>query len=94
MDTSEPSVFEEALLPTTPSSPNKTRNVILGFLLGFILATGVVVVLYLMDDYVRTADDVDKYLHLPTLGTVMMQADDDHGEDAKKAKKSGRKSAK
>ena len=94
MDTSEPSVFEEALLPTQPSSPNKTRNVILGFLLGFIVAAGVVVVMYLMDDYVRTADDVDKYFHLPTLGTVMMQADDEQGEDVKKAKKSGRKTAK
>ncbi len=74
MKTVEPSVFQEARLPTAPSSPNKTRNLILGFLIGAILAVAVITVLFISDDKVRTADDITKLLGLPTLGVVTMQS--------------------
>ena len=73
MKTVEPSVFQEALLPQTPVSPSKARNLILGFLIGALLAVAVITVLFVMDDKVRTADDVTKLLGLPTLGVVTMQ---------------------
>lgn len=31
MDTEQPNIFEEALLPSRPSSPNKSKNVLFGF---------------------------------------------------------------
>ena len=73
MKTVEPSVFQEAQLPDKPVSPSKTRNLILGFLIGAVLAAGVITVLFVMDDKVRTSDDITKLLGLPTLGVVTMQ---------------------
>ena len=74
MKTVEPSIFQEARLPITPVSPSKSRNLILGFLIGAVLAVGVITVMFVMDDKVRTSDDITKLLGLPTLGVVTMQS--------------------
>ena len=87
MDTAEPKEFESARVPNLPASPNKVRNTLIGFVLGALVAGFIITIRYLMDDYVRTADDVEKYLHLPTLGTVMLQkqSDDDSDPDKKRS---------
>ena len=87
MDTSEPTSFEEALLPSAPSSPNKTRNAFIGLILGCLIAVGIITARYMMDDYIRTEDDVEKYLHLPVLGIMMMQNEDKMYEEADGNKK-------
>lgn len=86
MQTAEPTTFEEALLPTSPASPNKTKNTLLGFVIGFVLSVGIITLRFIMDDYVRTADDVEKYLGLPVLGVVMLQ-DEESEDDEKKSNK-------
>ena len=88
MDTTAPKSFERARTPVSPSSPNKTRNAIIGFLLGALVAVAVITIRFLVDDYVRTADDVEKYLHLPTLGTIMLQkqSDDEEPESSRRRK--------
>lgn len=73
MDTREPSLFEEALLPSAPTSPSKTRNIALGFLLGFIVACGIFTIQFITDDKIRAATDVEKYLDLPVLGMMPIQ---------------------
>ena len=73
MDTKQPNIFEEALLPSRPASPNKTKNVLMGFVLGFALCCGVIVVQFLTDDRLRSADDIEKYVQLPTLGVMPKQ---------------------
>ncbi len=73
MDTEQPNIFEEALLPSGPSSPNKSKNVIMGFMIGLILSCGVIVAQFLMDDRLRSADDIEKYVQLPTLGIMPKQ---------------------
>ena len=70
MDTEEPSMFSRALEPTSPVSPQKTRNVILGFLVGAIIMAGVFVVRFIMDDKIKTSEDITKYLGIPTLAIV------------------------
>ena len=73
MDTEQPNIFEEALLPSGPSSPNKSKNVIMGFMIGLILSCGVIVAQFLMDDRLRSADEIEKYVQLPTLGIMPKQ---------------------
>lgn len=73
MDTKEPSLFEEALLPSVPSSPNNFLNLIIGFIVGTILACGVIIMLFIMDDKVRMASDIEKYINLPVLGMMPVQ---------------------
>mgnify|MGYP004638778751 FL=1 len=73
MDTEQPNIFEEALLPSRPSSPNKSRNIIMGFMIGFVLSCSVTIAQFLMDDRLRSADDIEKYVQLPTLGVMPKQ---------------------
>ena len=70
MGTEEPRLFSEALQPTSPVSPNKTRNTILGGLLGGLLLAAVYVVRFILDDKIKTSDDISKYLGMPTLAIV------------------------
>lgn len=70
MSTEEPNILSVALQPTIPVGPNRTRNIMLGFLLGAILAIGVITARFVMDDKIKTADDIAKYADLPTLAIV------------------------
>ncbi len=74
MEAEKPNIFEEALRPTAPSSPSKTRNVIVGFLLGALLAVGFFTVQFIADDRIRSGEDIERYLNLPTLGMMPQQS--------------------
>ena len=90
MDTAQPNVFEEAWLPTAPSSPNRLRNIILGGMLGGLVACIIIFIQFLQDDKIRTAGDIQKYVELPTLGMMPLrgskssQAKPIYGSHAKK----------
>lgn len=73
MDTEEPSIVEKAYTSNVPTSPNTTKNTILGGLLGVILAAGIFSVLHLMDDTVKTSEEIEKYLGLSTLGMIPVE---------------------
>ena len=70
MGTEEPSEFETARVPERPYSPNKTRNIAIGFLLGGIIAAAIVVIQFIADDRIRTGEMVEKRLGIPTLGLM------------------------
>ena len=42
----------------------KAKNVLLGFVIGLVLSCGIIVVQFLMDDRLRSADDIEKYVQL------------------------------
>lgn len=73
MTTDKPKVVEEAVTPKAPSSPNVIKNTMLGGMLGAVLAMGIIVLLYLMNDTIQTEEDVRKYLNLHTLAAVPME---------------------
>ena len=70
METDEPNLVEEAIPPTSKSSPSYSRNIVLGGLLGVILCCGVLTLRYLMNDTFMTPDDVQKYLGVQPLATI------------------------
>jgi capsular polysaccharide biosynthesis protein len=73
MDTEEPSIVEEGYASTVPTSPNRVKNTIIGGLIGVLLAAGIFVVLHIMDDTVKTSEEVEKYLGLSTLGLIPLE---------------------
>lgn len=73
MATDKPSLMSAALVPSNPVSPSKTRNVLLGFLAGIVLAAGYVVIRMLSDDTIKTAEDIRKYTGLVTLALVPVE---------------------
>lgn len=73
MDTTEPSIVEEGTVNENPISPNAMKNIVIGGMLGFILAAAIVVIGFLMNDSIKSSEDVERYLGLNTLGTIPMQ---------------------
>ena len=61
---------EEGNLPTSPSSPNVKKNMMLGALLGLVISMGFIVLISILDDTVKTPDDVEKYLGLNFRTTI------------------------
>ena len=70
MGTDEPSLFSVALQPTEPVSPRKTLNTVLGALVGGLVMAAILVVRFIMDDKIKTSEDITKYLGIPTLAIV------------------------
>ena len=62
--------LEEAKLPSSPSSPNIKRNVLLGAILGGFVAIVAVLVREVLDDRVRRPEDVEDALGMTLLGIV------------------------
>ena len=87
MDAQEPTIVEEGYVSPFPSSPNVGKNTIIGGLLGAILAAAIIVVLHLMDDTIKNAEDIEKYLGLSTLGLIPIEAGIDMRAERKKKKR-------
>ncbi len=76
--------WETADYPENPSSPNVTRNAMLGALIGIALAVFGVLLVYLLDDTIKTPEDVERYLGVGVLGSIPLT------EDTVRTKKKGR----
>lgn len=61
---------EEGNLPKKPTSPSTMKNAMLGGILGVLLALGVIVLIYMLDDTIKTPDDVERYLGLTVLTSI------------------------
>ena len=70
MATEEPNILSVALKPSNPISPTKTRDIILGLIIGALLASAVIVVRFLTDDRIKSPDDLQKYLGFETLAII------------------------
>lgn len=73
MGKDEPSTVEDAIVPKKPSSPSVLKNTAIGGILGVLLAAAVIVLLHLLDDTVKTEEDVKKYLGLNTLAAIPLE---------------------
>ena len=70
MDVNAVKTVYEAEVPKTPSGPSATRNALIAGILGLVLAVGIYTVIFVVDDTIRTEEDVTKYLGLGTLGVI------------------------
>jgi capsular exopolysaccharide synthesis family protein len=64
------SVAEQAAVPQEPVSPRTTLNMLLGLVLGLVLAGGLVGLLEYLDDTFKVAEDTQSALGLTPLGVV------------------------
>lgn len=70
MEMIPPKMIEDGEVPLEKTSPSNTKNALIGALAGFVLVCGIIVLEVLMNDTIRTEDDVDKYLDLTVLAMV------------------------
>lgn len=63
-------MVDEANLPLSPYSPNVRKNVTLGFAWGALLAIAFILLRYLLNDTIKTEEDVERYLNLTVLASI------------------------
>lgn len=68
-------VIYPAKVPTTPTATDLTRDTVIAAAVGFVLSAGVLIVLFLLDDTIRSEDDVDRYLGVSTLAAIPVSAE-------------------
>ncbi|MGH9739556.1 MAG: GumC family protein, partial [Candidatus Acidiferrales bacterium] len=63
-------IVDPALVPTTPSAPQKTRNILLSILVGLVGGIGLAVFREYLDNTVKSPDDVESLTGLPSLAVI------------------------
>lgn len=92
MDSAPPNIVEEGYLPTRKTSPSITKNTAIGGMAGIFIAIAAVVALFVMNDSIKTPEDVEKYLELTVLGTIPV-FDETDSKGKKTRRKKTRRSA-
>ena len=70
MDVNAVNLVYDAEVPQKKSGPSVTKNTMIAALLGLMAAAGIFVVIYLLDDTIRTEEDVERHLGLSVLGVI------------------------
>lgn len=81
-----------AVVPQGPSGPNVPQNTGIGALVGLVIAIVILTAIFLLDDTIRTEEDVEHHLGLSVLGVIPMTGDMSVAV-GKKKRKSARKAA-
>lgn len=70
MDIEAVNVVETANMPTGKAGPSVLKWTVIGGIIGALIVSVIVLVRYLMDDTIKTTEDVEKYLGLSTLTLI------------------------
>lgn len=87
MDTDEPGIVENGNIAEAPSTPNMKKNCLMGGLVGVLLSGGIIVLLFLLDDSIKSVDDVEKYLEINVLGSIPSFDESENNNSSTKKKK-------
>ena len=90
MEVVPPKIIEVGKIATIRTSPSVKKNAEIGFLLGFVACAAIVVVLTIMDDTIKTEEDIEKYLGISVLAKVPDRKDFVNVKIKKNKKKSHR----
>ncbi len=87
MDQDPPSAIQWGYSDGEPVSPSIFKNTAIGAMLGMFLAVAIIVISYLFNDTIITAEDVEKKLGLNVLGSLPLEESEYDGETKKIKKK-------
>lgn len=85
-----PTIISYGYADGNPVSPNTIRNIIIGILLGFLLALAVITVQHLLNDTIEDTEDVERKLGLNLLGTLPFE-ESERDLETKSVKRSRKK---
>ncbi|MCD7765965.1 MAG: Wzz/FepE/Etk N-terminal domain-containing protein [Lachnospiraceae bacterium] len=91
MELESVNIVDEANLPDEPSSPSLTKNVLIAALLGLVASLAVLVVIFILDDKVKTSEDVERYLGISVLGAMPLDETLVREKKKRKARKNKKK---
>lgn len=94
MDQDSPTLIQKGYADAGPVSPNVSKNTLLGAAIGLILAIGMILISYLLNDTIINSDDIEEKLGLHMLGALPLEGKEEELHKLKKEKrKKGKKSA-
>ena len=72
MDIEAVNVVDNATLPDSPVSPSVPKWTLIGVAIGMIISIAVIVIQHLLDDSIKSSEDIEKYLGISTLAIIPM----------------------
>ena len=84
MDIQAVNVAEEANLPTAPSSPSVTKWTGIGLLAGMFLCAMILIIRFVMDDTIKSSEDIERYLGLSTLAMIPITETEDRRKKSRR----------
>lgn len=70
MDIDAVNVAEMANMPTQKAGPSLVKWTLIGGVLGCVLICSIILISYLLDDTIKTSEDIERYLGLSTLASI------------------------
>lgn len=64
------SIVDKAQIPAGPVAPSPVKNITIAVFLGLMAAVGIIFLMEYLDDTIKTAEDVEKYLGVSMLGSI------------------------
>lgn len=87
MEITPPKIIEDGIVSSVKSSPNTGKNAMMGGLLAAMLVCGLIVLQVILNDTIRTEEDVEKYLRLSVLAAIPERSEDREAHTKKRKKK-------
>ncbi len=88
MDIDAVNVVESANMPTKKAGPSYLKWTVIAGMLGVLLVCAMILIKYLLDDTIKTSEDVERYLGLSTLAIIPVIETE---ADSKKKRKRGKR---
>jgi len=79
-------ILDEAIENEEPYNDNKLKDILIFFIIGFVISCALLFVMYYFDDSVQTAEGVEKRLGIPVIGQLPLNV-----ESSSKTKKKKRR---
>lgn len=90
MDIEAVNVVETANMPTEKAGPSCMKWTLIGGVLGCFVLCAFILLQYLLDDTIKSSEDVEKYLGLSTLALIPVAESAEEASKKKKKKKNSR----
>jgi len=88
MDIDAVNIVESANMPTSKAGPSYSKWTMIGGVIGGFIVCAILIIQYLLDDTIKTSEDVERYLGLSTLASIPI-IETEADKSKKKRKKKG-----
>ena len=85
MEMTPPKLIESGEVANQKTSPSNTKNALIGALIAAVIVCGYITLTVILNDTIRSEEDVEKYLELPVLAAIPESKI--HGRGEKKVKR-------
>lgn len=80
MEQDPPKIIEEGEIPTEKTSPSNARNALIAAMLAMLAVMGLITFRYVMDDTIKTEEDIRNYFGVTVLAVVPLHEEEEQGK--------------